>query len=70
MLKKEFPILEFDEDKDAFIRPSNVVERINNIPERCILCFFSEAIDKIIAEYPHKIITYFKSEGINWPLYE
>ena len=70
MLKKEFPILEFDEDKNAIIRPSNTVEPINNIPETCVLCFFSEAIDKIIKEYPHKIISRFKSEGINYPLYE
>ena len=70
MLQREFPILEFDEDKNAFIRPSNLIQPIDNIPERCILCFFSEAIDKIIAEYPYKIISYFKSEGINYPLFE
>ena len=70
MMQREFPILEFDEDKNAFIRPSNLIQPIENIPERCILCFFSEAIEKIITEYPHKIISYFKSEGINYPLYE
>jgi uridine phosphorylase len=70
MLTKEFPILEFDEDKNAFIRPSNVIQPIDNIPERCVLCFFSEAIEIILKEYPHKIISCFKSEGINYPLYE
>ena len=70
MLKNDFPIIEFDEDKNAFIRPSNLIQPIDNIPERCILCFFSEAIEKIITEYPYKIISYFKSEGINYPLYE
>ena len=70
MLQKEFPILEFDEDNNAFIRPSNLIKPVKNIPERCILCFFSEAIEKIITEYPHKIISYFKSEGFNYPLYE
>jgi uridine phosphorylase len=70
MIKNDFPILEYDEDKNAFIRPSNLIEPIIDIPERCILCFFSEAIEKIISEYPHKIISYFKSEGINYPLYE
>jgi len=70
MLQKEFPILEFDEDTDAFIRPSNLIEPVKNIPERCILCFFSEAIDKIITEYPYKIISYLVSEGFNYPLYE
>jgi uridine phosphorylase len=70
MLQKEFPILEFDEDNDAFIRPSNLIESVKNIPQSCILCFFSEAIDKIITEYPHRIISYLKSEGFNYPLYE
>ena len=70
MLQKEFPILEFDEDKNAFIKPSNVVQPVDGIPERCVLCFFSEAIEKILSEYPHKIISNFISEGINFPLYE
>jgi uridine phosphorylase len=70
MLQNEFPILEFDEDKNAFIRPSNSIQPIDNIPENCILCFFSEAIEKILTECPHKIISYLVSEGIKNPLYE
>jgi len=70
MLQNEFPILEFDEDKNAFIRPSKTIHAIAGIPERCVLCFFSEAIEKILSEYAHKIITYFKSEAGNYPLYE
>jgi len=70
MVKKEFPILEFDEDKNAFIRPSNLIEPIDGIADRCVLCFFSEAIEKILAEHPHKLVFNFKSEGINYPLHE
>ena len=70
MIQKEFPILEFDEDKNAFIRPSNMIQSINDTSERCVLCFFSEVIEKVLAEYPHKIISYFNAEGINYPLYE
>jgi uridine phosphorylase len=71
MLQKEFPILEFDEDRNAFIRPSNVIKSIDGVIEKCVLCFFSEAIEKILTEYPHNKISYnFKSEGINYPLYE
>jgi hypothetical protein len=29
MFQKEFPILEFDEDKNAFIRPSRLIEPID-----------------------------------------
>ena len=61
MLQKEFPILEFDEDRNAIIKPSNVIQPIDGIPERCVLCFFSEAIEKVLAEYPHQIISNFTS---------
>jgi uridine phosphorylase len=70
MLQKEFPILEFDEDKNAFIRPSNLIQPIEGITDRCVLCFFADAIEKILAEYPHKTVSGFLSEGINYPLYE
>jgi uridine phosphorylase len=70
VLQRKFPILEFDEDKNAFIRPSKLIQPIDNIAEKCILCFFSEAIEKILTEYPHKIVSYLKSEGFNYPLYE
>ena len=70
MTQKEFPILEFDEDINAFIRPSNLIKPIENTPEKCILCFFSEAIEKILMEHQYKIIFNFKSEGMNYPLYE
>jgi len=70
MVKKEFPILEFDGDKNAFIRPSNLIKPIDDITDRCVLCFFAEAIEKVIAEHPPKIISRFLSEGINYPLYE
>jgi uridine phosphorylase len=69
MFQKEFPILEFDEEKNAFIRPSKLIQPID-ITERCILCFFSEAIKKILTEYPYKIVSQLISEGINYPLYE
>jgi uridine phosphorylase len=69
-MEKEFPILEFDENKNAFIRPSNMIKPIDGIADRCVLCFFSEAIEKILAEYPHKTVSRFLSEGINYPLYE
>ena len=69
-MQKEFPILEFDEDKNAFIRPSNMIKPIDGIAERCVLCFFSEVIEKILAEYPNRTVFRFLSEGINYPLYE
>jgi uridine phosphorylase len=69
VLKKDFPILEYDDDKDAFIRPSNLIKPID-IAKRCVLCFFSEAIEKILSEHPNKIVTQLKSEDFCIPVYE
>ena len=69
MIKQEFPILEFDEDRKAFIRPKDVINPID-MAERCVLCFFDEAIEKILNEYPHKIVAYFKAASFKTPIYE
>lgn len=68
-LKEEFPILEFDSDKDAIIRPHNLVKKIN-IPKRCIVTFFADEMNNIIREYPSKIIEYFKCDAFKIPIYE
>ena len=69
MTKKEYPILEYDEDKNALIRPFHIFRPID-IAERCVLCNFGQAIDKILEEHPHKIVTYFEAESIKLPIYE
>jgi len=69
MLHHDFPILEFDEDRNAFIRPERIIKPID-ISERAVICFFTDAIEKLLAEYPHKIVTHLKGEGLTLPVYE
>ncbi|MCL2671532.1 MAG: nucleoside phosphorylase [Clostridiales bacterium] len=69
MLHKEFPILEFDSDKDAFIRLSHTVAAVE-VSEHCVLCFFGEAIAKILLECPHKVVGEFRAGSIRLPIYE
>jgi len=69
MLKGDYPILEFDQDRNAFIRPERLLEPLD-ISERAVLCFFTDAIEKILTEYPHEIVTYLKGEGLVLPVYE
>lgn len=69
MITKEFPILEFDEDKNAFIKPSHILKP-TDISERCVLCFFGEAIEKLLEKCPHRIVDYFKAETLKFPIYE
>jgi len=66
---KKFPILEFDSDRNAFLKPTDWVKRANETVDRCVLCFFAEAIEKVLSEYEHKIIGYFKAESLILPVY-
>ncbi len=45
-----YPILEFDPAPEAFIEPSKII-RARDLPEHCVICFFREVIDKVIAEH-------------------
>ena len=69
MLENQYPILEYDEDRNAFIRPEKLLQPLD-ISERAVLCFFSDAIEKAVAEYPHKIVTHMRGEGLYQPVYE
>lgn len=50
----DYPILEFDSTPEAFIEPSMVI-RASDLPEHCVICFFREVIDKVVAERNAKI---------------
>jgi len=69
MNTKEFPILEFDKEGEPFIRPSHVVQRAD-VSSRCVLCFFDDAIEKILKECPYKEVSQFVAGGVKLPVYE
>jgi uridine phosphorylase len=50
-----YPILEFDSTPEAFIEPSKII-RARDLPEHCVISFFREVIDKVIAEYDAKVM--------------
>lgn len=68
-LEEEYPILEFDPDKDAMIRPYNLIKKID-IPAKCVITFFKEELEKIIEDNPSKIIEYLKFDSFKLPIYE
>jgi len=70
MIQQNFPILEFDPDRNAFIRPERWLTPIEGISERAVICFFVDAIEKVIAEFPHKVIVHLRGEGIRLPVYQ
>ncbi len=69
MVKKEFPILEFDADRDAFINPDMIHEKID-IAARAVLCFFGDAIEKLKSELPFEVKYTIHSESNLHPVYE
>lgn len=64
-----YPILEFDETKEAFIEPSKVIKP-RDIPENLVVCFFSEVIDKIVETHNAKILVENKWEDGPHSVYE
>ena len=64
MEKEVFPILEYDEDKNAVIRPAHIFKPIE-IAKRCVVCNFGEAIETILEEYPHRLAVPIRNEAIS-----
>jgi uridine phosphorylase len=64
-----YPILEHDSAREAFIEPSKVI-RPRDMPEHCVICFFKEVIDKIVAENNAKVLVENPWEDGAHPVYE
>ena len=69
MLKKEFPILEYDKEQEAFINPWTLHQK-TDISEHAVLCFFGDAIEKLKKEIPFEIKYTLKAETHFFPVYE
>lgn len=64
-----YPILEYDSTREAFIEPSKVIRR-RDVPENCVICFFKEVIDRVVSEYSAKVLVENHWEDGPHPLYE
>ncbi len=64
-----YPILEFDPSRTALIEPSRVYKE-QDMPEHCVICFFQDVIDTIIAEYKPRILVQNYWEDGPHPVYE
>lgn len=67
-MQKEFPILEFDPDKNALINPQKQIKAID-IPEHCVICFFQDVINKLNQQKKLTRIAQQKSEVGKHPIY-
>ena len=65
----EFPVLDFDPDREAIISPPKK-EIPGGFPQRAVICFFKEVIEKVAREHGAKKLTSISSEGGEHPIYE
>lgn len=68
-IRREFPILEFDPNPTAFIDPSHNIAPVPDMPERMVICFYSEAIAAVLEECPHRAVASVRSEGFELTSY-
>jgi uridine phosphorylase len=63
-----YPILEYDTTREAFIEPSMIIPS-QDMPEHCVICFFKEVIDKLVAEHNAKTLVEYHWEDGPHPIY-
>lgn len=64
-----YPILEFDPTREAFIEPSKVIKK-RDVPEACVICFFADVIEKVACEHEAQVLVENRWEDGPHPLYE
>jgi len=64
-----FPILEYDPSPTAFVEPSQVI-RPRDMPEHCVICFFRDVLDKVVAEHNARVLVKNAWEDGPHPVYE
>jgi len=64
-----YPILEFDPAPEAFIEPSKVI-RPRDLPEHCVITFFKEVVEKVVAEHDAKVVVENRWEDGPHSIYE
>lgn len=67
--KKQFPILEFDDNKLAKINPTNIISEVD-VPEYCVIAFFSDVIEEMLKNNKLKQIGKFFTCTVALPIYE
>jgi uridine phosphorylase len=65
----DYPILEFDPSAKAVIEPGLVAGKAD-VPERVVVCFFRDVLDKVIADRRVRVAWQGRWEDGRWSLYE
>lgn len=68
-MKKEFPILEFDNNRSAVLEPHNLIQEID-IPKNAVICFFNDVIERLKNDGKAILLKNLRSEIGLHPIYE
>jgi uridine phosphorylase len=64
-----FPILEHDPTREAFVEPAQVIKE-RDMPRHCVICFFSDVIEKVVSEHDARMLVENRWEDGPHPVYE
>jgi uridine phosphorylase len=64
-----YPILEYDPTREALIEPSKVI-RPRDVLEHCVIYFFREVLDKVVAKHDAKMLVENRWEDGPHPVFE
>lgn len=68
-MNPSYLILEYDTSSEAKVEPSRLIKP-RDVPEHCVISFFREVNEKIIAEKPAKVVVPNRWEDGKHPIYE
>ncbi len=68
-LRREYPILEFDPEREAVIEPHRVIEPAD-VPKHCVVTFFQDVITRLQEDGQATVIASLSSEIGTHPVYE
>ncbi|MFW6030340.1 MAG: hypothetical protein ACOCRO_08815 [Halanaerobiales bacterium] len=69
-MKKEFPILEYDNTKEAILEPSRVQKKREDMPKSCVITFFREVVQELFLKRRLEKIGTIYSETVDIPIYK
>ena len=68
-IRRDYPILEFDGERQAMIEPHKLLQPID-IPTRAVACFFQDIIQTLLQDHGARLCYTLRSELGNHPIYE
>ncbi|GAB4164805.1 MAG: nucleoside phosphorylase [Roseiflexaceae bacterium] len=65
----QYAILDFDPTREALIEPSRLIRPLEDMPERCVICFFQDVIRELLHAGRLRQVAILRSEIGEHPVY-